>query len=365
MKKIVLVRCTDIDPDPRVQKYIDYFNKNQIDYCILAWDRMGKGLCDTEQIKYFREIADYGAGKKNLLKKLKWMYFVFSNLKKEVKNIRVVHACDFDAALPAILAMGRKVEVFFDIFDWIEKGQSKISRLMNSLQIWCAKKANCVIVCEEYRKKQLGFARENLLVLPNIPSFENKQIFSAETNATAKLKLSYVGVFDSNRGLEDLLECVSQNENVELSIAGYGKLRELVERYANCPNIDYRGAVDYSECLEMQRKAELIVALYYTEHCPAHKFAAPNKYYEALFVGKALFTNEGTMLAEKVKKFNTGVVIPEGKEGIESALKKYADNRDGLKEYGENALALWKTKYENYIESFMENEYMKMINKGI
>ena len=38
---IVLIRCNDVVSDSRLKKYIDYLDKNCIEYRIIAWDRLG------------------------------------------------------------------------------------------------------------------------------------------------------------------------------------------------------------------------------------------------------------------------------------------------------------------------------------
>ena len=51
---VFLIRSTDVNPDPRVQKYIDYYTKSFTDYKIIAWNRDGNELSKENTI-YFNE----------------------------------------------------------------------------------------------------------------------------------------------------------------------------------------------------------------------------------------------------------------------------------------------------------------------
>ncbi|WP_324825777.1 hypothetical protein [Sinanaerobacter sp. ZZT-01] len=80
---VIFIRCNDIKPDPRLQKYIDYLDSIKMGYKIIAWDRLGKGFYDTDSILYYRKLCPFGRGLKNLLKKIGWMFFVIKNLSEQ------------------------------------------------------------------------------------------------------------------------------------------------------------------------------------------------------------------------------------------------------------------------------------------
>ena len=86
--------------EPRVQNYLDYFEKHNIDYHVLAWNRNGTAKSNPK-ITFFERRAEYGKRLKNIPNKLFWMFFVIKGIIKHRKECKVIHACDIDAILPA------------------------------------------------------------------------------------------------------------------------------------------------------------------------------------------------------------------------------------------------------------------------
>ena len=72
----------------------------------------------------------------------------------------------------------------------------------------------------------------------------------------------------------------------------------------------YFGKVSYTDGLRIMYNADLIYAMY-SKINPNHIYAAPNKYYEAMFVGKPVITTEGIIVGDKITKKNYGVAIGE------------------------------------------------------
>ena len=96
---IILVRSNDIIPDRRLQKYIDFLNEKGEEFLVLEWNTE-KEKIEKPNHKYFHLKAAYGMTYYNLINKLRRLLFVFKYLIKHKKQYDIVHACDFDTALP-------------------------------------------------------------------------------------------------------------------------------------------------------------------------------------------------------------------------------------------------------------------------
>lgn len=365
---IILIRSNDANPDPRLQKYINYLEETKQPYSIIAWNR-GDGIMEKENYIYFNKSAAFGLGVKNIPKKIAWFMFVFKQLLKNRAQYKVIHACDLDTAIPAFLTrIFTKKKVIFDIFDWVSSTESSglLGKGLSKIENTIFKNSDYTILCEEYRINQVRIdARRESLILPNIPDIQFVQDCQIEAQITEqrnryKLIISYVGVFDNNRGIEDILQLASKNKNICLNIAGFGFLEHLVKECAGQhDNIVYWGKVDYNSGLNIMKNSDIIMAMYYLTN-PVHKYAAPNKYYEGLFLGKAILTNEGTLIAEKVKAENTGYVINEGMPSIEEFLTHVLDF-DDITVKNTNSKLLWNNFFENYTEQFMINDYQNIL----
>lgn len=356
--------------EPRVQNYLHYFDEHKIEYHVLAWNRNGSAP-ENDKITFFNRRSDYGKRVANIPNKIAWMLFVMKGIWKYRNEKILIHACDIDAVLPA-LVMRRctKNKVIFDIFDWISSltGKGIIYTIIEFLQNYAFKHSDAVILCEEERKQQAKTTNENIWILPNIP---NKNVLlDSRTMATIakqrqfyKLTISYVGVFDYDRGLENLLECVSERSDILLNIAGFGVLDQMIQSYAlKNTNICYWGRVDYTVGQAIQKNSDLIAAMYHLTS-PLHKYAAPNKYYESLLLAVPMITTKNTLVASKVTKYDTGFVIGEDKNDLICLLNdvNLKKNVVAKKEKCENT---WNSVYSNYYNSFMKNCYLKFLKEG-
>lgn len=365
---ILLIRDNECF-EPRVRNYLRYFEELGIEYKVIAWNRNGTAK-PNDRIIFYERRAEYGKRTANISKKLGWMFFVFKQIYINRKKCEVIHACDIDGILPAIFVgkLFRKF-VIFDIFDWLvsDTGKGIIYKVIDCLQNYCYKHSDAVILCEEERKDQARTKSKNILIIPNIPNTDVE--FDTDTlELTAKdiekyrCVLSYVGVFDRDRGLENLLSAVSKNPDVKLNIAGFGVLGECVEQYAQrYENIQYWGRVEYSVGQAIQKNSSAIVAMYYLTN-PVHKYAAPNKYYESLSLGVPMITTENTLVGSKVEKYDTGFVLDESKASLAKLLSgRDLQEKTDLKK--KNCSHVWETVYKDYYETYMTERYMKLIKR--
>lgn len=365
-KMVVFLRSLDCNPDPRVQKYCDYLTGEGLDYQIFCWDRDMK-YSDDKIHTYFHKEASYGTGMKNASGILSFNKFLFKQLYKNRKAYKVIHACDFDTILPALFfkVFFRKA-VIYDIFDWFVDSRHFKNKFIKQAILCVEKLALClsdaVIICDEERKSQLNHTPKRLWILPNIPSFnfvENVKSQS-ETNQDNIIKLSYVGTMPADRGIDKLLECVKNNPLLKLDIAGFGIMSKLVQEYSDkYPNIRFYGTVPYDKGMQLMANSDIIVAIY-EKTVLNNVYAAPNKYYEGLYLGKPILTTEGTLVGNHTEKYKTGFVIGERMDEMDAFFKQ-KDLKSKITEYGQNAKRVWKEKYCNYVKSFMNQFYLSFV----
>ena len=360
---VIFLRSTDGNPDSRLQKYLDCLSINNISYLVLCWDRFLK-FEDNKNFTYFHKKAEYGSGMKNIGKLILFNLFLFKQLYKRRKTYNVIHACDFDTILPAIfMKLICRKKVIYDIFDWFvdsrELHNPFIKRIILQFEKYSLKKADITIICEEERRKQLCIQPKTLWVLPNIPYF-SCNIESINKSINKPINISYVGVLTRHRGLEKILEIVSQNpHSLTLEIAGFGELEKLIIQYKKkYSNITFHGSVPYEKGLAIMNQSDLILAIYETD-IPNHIYAAPNKYYEGLFLGIPILTTQKTFVGEKTEKYKTGFSVGESFAELNTFFDSISIDEIRLR--GENANHLWKDSYSNFVVQFMTHKYIPFI----
>lgn len=359
---IALLRSTDGNPDSRFEKYVNFLDSELISYMTICWDRYNVKTPTTNQLFYKKE-SKYGLRFKNLTGLVGFNWFLLKSLIKHRKEYKVIHAADFDTILPAmIMKLVYDKKVIYDIYDWYIDSRS----INNPIFKWVitqiekinVKKSDAVIICEEGRKKQIIFEPKQLWVLPNIPSLN---IPSNKYVPTDNITISYVGILGDGRGLLSLIRLAHDMPEINFVVGGFGPLgKEFIE--ANkLPNFNFKGRVSYDEALKIMSSSDLIYAMYERVN-PNHILAAPNKYYEGLALGRPVITTVGTLVGDKVEKYDTGYCIDEKYESLYNLLRGL--NREEITIKCEKASEIWQSKYCSYISDFMRNTYLKFIQQA-
>ena len=365
---IVLIRCNDIISDSRTKKYVDFLDKKGVEYKIIAWDRIGNSERLPNAI-YCPVKSKYNQGGLGAIKdRLKWMHFIRKTLSSFNTDLEI-HACDLDAAFPATVYKTfsrRRNFVLFDVFDWISDtlyNQGKIVSLaFKVMERFSTKRADHIIICEPERVRQIPYNIEGRYsVLQNIPSFADSGFLRHDDRYhfdNHLLTLTYVGSFTTDRCLMELIDGAEKG-TFNLNIAGYGakSINERLEQLKGCPYIKYYGKVPYADGLNIMYNSDIVYAMY-SKRNPNHLYAAPNKYYEAMFIGKPIITTKGIIVAEKVEANGTGYSIDESSEALVSLVSSLTDS--DVKEKATQSAALW-TKYEHATQDYLTTTYTTMM----
>jgi glycosyltransferase involved in cell wall biosynthesis len=356
--RIVLLRSNPVDPDSRVEKEVNSLTGAGYEVEILAWDRDGDYqindaylYLESGKVKIHRfgiPAAFDGGIKNNLIPLIKFNYRVYSWLCKNMNNYDIIHACDFDTAFIASLAAGRfKKKFVYDIFDYyidafnvpgfLKKTIEKMDhRIINT--------ADGVIICTEQRKEQIkGTRPRRLVVIHNAPAGlkEIKKLALDES----KIKIVYVGVLIEGRFIEEISEAVKNNPVYEFHVGGFGKLesylREMSRKY---DNIIFYGKLSYKETLELENSCDIMAAIY-DPAVPNHYYAAPNKFYEALMLGKPLIMARNTGMSKIVEREGIGELIDFTRSSFSRALALLAERKQEWPVIGAKMKKIYKEHY--------------------
>lgn len=333
-KRICIIRSNPIKPDSRVEKEAWTLTKLGYDIHILAWDRdsnhkeeKGNVVVNGVSIPITRlgYKATFGEGFKNIIPFLQFQCHMRQWLRKN--NFDVVHACDFDTAFSSIGIARKKHEKFvFDIFDFLfGEPHNFFQYCVKKAQYKIINKADATIICTEERKEQIaGSKPHKLAVVHNTPSMKQlgNKAFLDNEGSKEKIKVVYVGILQDFRLLIEVTNCIVKMENVEFHVGGFGKYSDYFQMMANKNSrIKFYGRLLYGQTLELERNCDIMLAIY-DPNIENHRYAAPNKFYEGLMLGKPLIMARKTGMSEIVKKNSIGVLIDYSEEGFALGLEK-------------------------------------------
>lgn len=356
---MILLRSTDGNPDSRFEKYVDFLEEKQVPYITICWDRRCNKQ-ETDKQLYYKRPSVYGARYGNVSGLLGFNWFVLKTLWQKRKQYKVIHACDFDTVIPAIIArVFLRKKVIYDIFDWYVDSRSVkgfFKWVIYAQEFLNIKLSEAVIICEEERRSQIIYKPKQLWVLPNIPNFKERIVGHQKND---KLTIGYVGILAGARGLENLIKYAQENDNVILQIGGFGELEPLLQG-GSYSNIKYYGSVPYIKALQILNSVDIIYAMYQKTN-RNHILAAPNKYYEGLYLGKPIITTAGTIVGDKTNRYKTGFVIEESYQDLAELIDSITSSK--IDEYSKNAEDLWNSRYSTYVTDFLSKTYLPFIEK--
>jgi glycosyltransferase involved in cell wall biosynthesis len=188
--------------------------------------------------------------------------------------------------------------------DWFLQVATKIENAL-------ARRAEFIVVpgiTRTPRWSRAGF--ERVLVLRNTGLRNPRRIADVDL----AWDILYVGILESLRRLDLLLELARTRPDIRVAIAGAGRLASEIERKASrIPNVSYLGWQN-----EVSHVIARARALYYGLD-PAHpdaETACPNTLYLALSHRRPLVYFGGGEISEVAREFRIGVQVPVSAEGI-------------------------------------------------
>jgi glycosyltransferase involved in cell wall biosynthesis len=370
---IIATRSNTIYSSPRIEKYIEFYESKGLDFLVIGWDRLEKNLKRDNTI-YYRRASGYNVGGlKATINRLGWMFFLLKIFYRHRKKITVIHAFDLDTAFPACvfkLFVKHKTKVIFDICDWFSatlyNQNILILGVFKKMEKFTIKHSDEVIICEPERIEQIPYKlNRKELIVPNIPSFPDTSFLQSNDSFNfhnEKIVFAYVGGFSGSRNLHELLTMAEQGL-INLLIAGYGthEIEKRCEKASLLPNVKYFGKVAYMDGLNIMYNSQIIYAMY-SKSNPNHYYAAPNKYYEAMMLGKPILSTAGISLGNKILINEIGYVVEENLSDLISLVKNL-DRREMVKK-GQKASLLWKESFISYTSDFLHNKYSDLISNN-
>lgn len=247
---------------------------------------------------------------------LSWYYvYAFFRILKNRHNIQFVYAVNMWLGLTALIANKTlNIPYIYDIYDslpFTRNYPSVIRKIMIWLEKMVVQNADTTIIASEERVEQIPYVnREKLEIIYNSPII-NDSIRKSEISEKKRFRIVYIGGLAPARAIPELLEAISMSPDMELIIGGTGALEKVVREYSRTnDNISYIGPQKYETVLQIENDADALTALY-DPAIPNHKYASPNKFFEAFALGKPVLMFKDTGMDKWVSSTNAGEVIAE------------------------------------------------------
>ena len=368
MKNIVFLRTNRIDPDPRVEKEVQSLLENdELKISAVVWDRGEKYKNKTREIVFpegkisvlqFGLPATWGGGMKaNFKPMFQFEWKLFWWLIFHHHEYDCIHACDLLTGLPAIwpCKLFHK-KIVYDIFDYYaatQHGSDFILNIFRKLEDNIINQADVTIICSEKRVEQIrGTTPKKLIVLHNAPSMQQLSVdgigkVPLQGNITKqKVKVVYVGNLVEDRFILQAIDAIKDMPHeVEFHIGGYGALEDAIAEAAEeYDNIYYYRKMNYNEVILLEKRCDIMIA-FYDPAVPNHAYAAPNKFYEALALGKPLIMFRNTGMDSVIEENGIGCVCDPSVQSIREAISNLLAMKGQWPEMGDKGRHIFLAEY--------------------
>lgn len=355
--QVVFCRSNSITPDPRVTKAARTLADAGYRVTLIAWDRTA-ALLSEEQIDGLRcqrlsIKAPFGTGLGNLWALLRWQWSLLLWLWQHRRDFDIIHACDFDTVLPALVCkwfLGKRV--VYDVFDFyadhLRATPGWVKYLIRAVDLKTMGWVDALILADDSRWEQIVGAKPRISTVINNAPMDQAHLYNVERDPERlhTLRVAYIGLLQIERGLLNLLTLMKNHPTWHLDLAGFGGDQEVILLLAgDLPNVRWHGRVSYSHALALSSKADVIWALY----DPAnhnHRYASPNKLYEAMMLGKPVIVARHTNIDRIVAREHCGLVAAYDNLGaLDTALTSLQRDPQLCLDLGENGRAAYERHY--------------------
>ena len=353
MKTVALIRSTGIYNDSRATKEIYALIEAGYKVLVLGWDRDGVSGARSKEVFcsvsssvdffFYEQPLSNGIGMKNIHKLCGWFCWVYKTLKRET-NIYAVHACDLDSGVPAYrFCKKKKKKLIYDIYDYYVDSRavpSVLGGIVEGVEIKIINFAFATIICTEERREQIARANpQRVLIVHNSPEMP------CIPSEDEKYDYVYCGSLAGKRLIKEIFEAYEANADLSFAFAGYGEY-ETIARDLQTQNdrFEFFETIPYSKVLELEAQTKVLAAIY-EPTIRNHRLCAPNKFYEALALGKPVIVCKGTGIDKIVENNNIGICIDYDAEQFYGALRKLITSPDERREMGIRARKLYDEKY--------------------
>ena len=212
----------------------------------------------------------------------------------------------------------------------------------SDLETFVINHADTTILPTAVRRDQIRPAEpRELVIVENSPDLGEGPV----DTSLPTTDLAYVGILAHHRLLREVVGHVASNPGTSLRIGGFGPLEDEIRSIAAAsPNIDFRGRVDSAEALDIMASARVLFATY-EPSVPNHRYSAPNKFAEALALGKPLIVCRHTGVDVEVERAGVGVAIDYDGAAFGTALSTILSDDDLLEHCREEGPRLYRDKH--------------------
>ncbi len=323
---ISLIFCGDLKYCPYIERYIERFEKNDIPYEIVFWNRSGSKSVYPENYKYYNAESDLRKSKVEKLRDfLAFRKWLFSYLKTtDCKKFVLL------STLSGIV-IGRKLKklgykYIFDIRDY--SYESIIPYYIVEKNI--IKNSYRTVISSEGFKSFLP-KRQNYVIAHNFNrnDIEKGKKLNKKNNIIKVVWNGLVRYFDYQR---EIMMSLANNNRFEMIYHGDGPELEVFKKFCadnEIQNVRFTGAYNNKNKVQLLYNATILNNCYGYKKGAGNKlrFAVSNKFYDGIIYHIPQIVEDNGYKASLVKLYGIGIPV-DINQNIAEQIISYLDSMD-------------------------------------
>lgn len=324
-RKVLLIGDSIIADAPYIKSYIDVFEKYQIPYDLVFWNRYLDDMSSLPEnyIPYNVYTNNFYPNWKKMLKIYGFYRFVKKILEKReyayVVIFTIAHAVFFEKYLIKNYC-GRYV---FDIRDY--SPMYAISFLRKRVENLIAKSAFTVVSSKGFLRWLPVVFRDKYRISHNVVSYniDGYLNYSLLLQEKKTIKILTIGQIRDKVSNSCIIQSFLNDKNYNLIFAGSGIAVEALQKFAvkKCAkNVVFTGRYIKQEENTIVENSDMMNIFF--SHDINSDTLMSNRFYLSVMFRKPMIVNSGCYQAELVEKFNIGVIVNKN-EDVKEAVEKY------------------------------------------
>ena len=284
---------------------------------------------------------------------------------RQIKILHIHHASRGSFIRKSLLVLIGKIfgkKVILHIHGGGFHNYYKRARLMKPVIRLTLESADAVICLSEMWKKYYSstFKLKRLVIINNVIE---KPSVSAEHIQNGSLNLLFLGHVTEKKGVFDLLKVLAAGRDqfrhkVKVTIGGIGEVERLEKTISEN---QFNGDVSFAGWVNGNKKAQLL------NDCdvyvlPSYFEGLPISILEAMSYGKPVISTNVGGIPEIVKPgFNGWLFQPGDHQALNSIIREAMDNKELLKQYGNNSLSISKNYTPESVFQSLNELYQQVL----
>lgn len=345
--KIVFVRSAPLNLTPAIERYVGYLRGAGFGGEIAGLELDFQP--DRPPVTFVSDLDSFRASYQTRLQRIammaRWQLYQLRRLWRHRPD--VVQICDVFSAAPALVVKWlRGARLVYDVRDPASMTLSHwgglVSGALGRLEEFALRRSDVVVMVSEPLKARLDAATQaRTVVIPNAPMED--RFPGLRFSEDGKLRVSLAGFISHRRNLEAWCQVAGAGEEVLLDLFGIVYDDETRAMLARHGHPEPKG-LTHAEAMERMAEAD-VVSIMYDPSIELNRYVAPNKFFDALMLGKPVICSEGMLLAGELAEAGCGLAVPYGDaSALSNAIETLRDPA-ARRRMGEASRRRWTEVY--------------------